>query len=70
MAIPNHYFYNGYKMPWLLTLAGTSSMNLFHGYGYITNYQVISPPDGAVGFTATIKITGKPKGPIDSTTAI
>ena len=61
------YFYSGQKFPWMITLAGTSSMNIWGGYGYITSYTVTSPPDGAVSFNLTIKITGKPKGPVDTT---
>lgn len=70
MSIPNFYFYNGYKLAWGLNLAGTSSMNTFGGFGYITNYQVTSPPDGAVGFTCTIKITGKPVGPVSGSSFV
>jgi predicted secreted protein len=66
-SVPNHYFYNGYKMAWALYLAGTSSMNCFTGFGYITSYTVTSPPDGAVTFAMTVKITGKPVGPCAGT---
>ena len=69
MSIPNFYFYNGNKMAWALYLSGTSSMNCFWGYGYVTNYTVTSPPDGAVSFAATIKLTGKPVGPCAGTSA-
>ena len=65
-TIPN-YFYGGLKMPWALYLSGTSSMNCFWGYGYVTNYTVTSPPDGAVSFAMTVKLTGKPVGPVPGT---
>jgi predicted secreted protein len=64
------YFNNGQKMAWMITLAGTSSMNYFCGYGYITSYNWTSPPDGAVTFAATVKITGKPIGPVSGSSMI
>lgn len=66
--IPNA-FYNGSKLAWKITLAqnAASSMSIWYGYGYITSYTVTSPPDGAVTFAATMKITGKPVGPADTT---
>lgn len=64
--IPNA-FYNGSKLGWKVALAGTSSMNVWYGYGYITSYNVTSPPDGAVSFGITLKVTGKPTGPADTT---
>jgi predicted secreted protein len=64
--IPNA-FYNGSKLGWKITLAGAASMNIWYGYGYITSYQMQSPPDGAVTFACSMKITGKPVGPADST---
>jgi predicted secreted protein len=64
--IPNA-FYNGSKVAWKITLSGAATMNIWYGYGYITSYTVTSPPDGAVTFATTIKVTGKPTGPVDST---
>ena len=64
--IPNA-FYNGSKLAWKITLAGASSFNVWYGYGYITSYNVSSPPDGAVTFACTMKVTGKPVGPADTT---
>jgi predicted secreted protein len=64
--IPNA-FYNGSKLAWKIALAGASSMNVFYGFGYITSYQFQSPPDGAVTFACSMKVTGKPVGPADTT---
>ena len=64
--IPNA-FYNGSKLAWKVTLAGASTANIWYGFGYITSYTVTSPPDGAVTFAATMKVTGKPVGPADTT---
>ena len=58
---------NGSKLAWKITLAGASTMNIWYGFGYITSYTVTSPPDGAVTFAATIKVSGKPTGPADTT---
>jgi len=68
-TIPD-YFYNGLKMPWAIQVSGTSSMNCWGGFGYITSYTVTSPPDGAVTFAASIKVTGKPAGPLSGTSLI
>lgn len=64
--LPNA-FYNGSKLHWKIALAGASSMNLWYGFGYVTSYNVTSPPDGAVSFGMTLKVTGKPTGPADTT---
>lgn len=60
-------FANGSKLHWGIVLGGTSSMNCWYGYGYITAYSLKSPLDEAVTFDVGIKVTGKPVGPADTT---
>lgn len=59
---------NGTKTGWKVVMAGTSSNNVWYGDCYITRYKVGIPFDDKITFSATMKPTGKPLGPLSSTT--
>ena len=51
---------NGTRIGWKVTVAGTSSNNVYYGDGFVTAYKVSDLSDDKVTFNATITITGKP----------
>lgn len=62
-------FENGTKIGWKLTVAGTSSNNIWYGDGYVISYSMGDLTiDGKVEMTFEIANKGKPTGPVSSTT--
>lgn len=61
-------FENGTKVGWKITIAGTSSKNIWYGDGIVSAYSMGDlTQDGKVSLTFELKTKGKPTGPSDST---
>jgi predicted secreted protein len=62
-------FENGTRIGWKITLAGTSSGNIWYGDAIVSAYSLGElTQEGKVSMTFEMKTKGKPTGPVDSTT--
>jgi hypothetical protein len=69
----NAQFYQGIldagsRCGWKITVAGTSSMNIWYGDGYLTEFTPTLPFDDKDTYKLSFKVTGKPIGPVTTTT--
>lgn len=58
----------GTRVGWKIGVAGTSSNNIWYGDGFFEDYELGELSDDKVTFTFSLKPTGKPLGPLSSTT--